>query len=121
MANKVFLNKDGLIEQIYVGKQTFETVIESSSEVMVLGDQLKDKNRKVRVLVNLNKITTVTTNSLLAAADTLNAIPKAKIAIFGGKVFLHKLANLVIAATGRQKTVKLFNTRTLAEKWLKTL
>ena len=117
--NKVFLNKDDFIEQVYEGKQTFQTVMEASAKVMVLADGLNTKKKKVGVLVNIDKITSVSADALLASADTLNSTPDSKIAAFGGNALLHKLANLVILATGRSKTVRVFKSLSQAERWLK--
>ncbi len=117
--NKVFLNKDDVIELVYEGKQTFQSVVEISAHMMVLADELRARKNKIRVLVNINKITNVTADSLLAAADVLDSMSNSKMAVFGGRAFLHKLANLVIVATRKQKTVRLFKSRSQAEKWLR--
>ena len=120
MANRVFLNKEGFIEQTYEGKQTFETVLRAAARVMVVADKLHKNSKKVRVLVNIAEITNVSADALLAGADALNTIYKSKVALFGGQAFVNKLANLVIAAVGRQKTVAIFKNRKQAENWLKS-
>jgi hypothetical protein len=117
--NKVFSNKEGIIEQVYSGKQDFKTVIDFASQTMVIADELIGKKRKVRILVNIRHITGVTADSLLASADALNSFPSAKIAIFGGKRFFNKLTRLVISATRKQETVKIFNSKKKAVRWLK--
>jgi hypothetical protein len=118
MANKVFLNKKGVIEQIYEGRQTFQSVMRAAARVMFLGDDLHKNKKKIRILVNVGGITTVSADALLAAADSLNTILKSKIAVYGGSKLINKLGNLVIMATGRAKTVKIFKSLKLAEKWL---
>lgn len=119
MPNKLFLNKRGFIEQVYEGKQTFYTVCLAAKELMFLIDDLQSKKKKVRVLVNLNKVTKVTVDSIVAAAESFNLPSNIKIAVFGGKALFCKLANLVIYATGKQSFVKVFKTRSEAEDWLK--
>lgn len=119
MANKVFLNKEGFIEQIYEGRQTFERVTKTAAKVMLLSDELHTRKKKIRILIDVKQITIVSADALLAATDSLNTILKSKMAVYGGRKFINKLANLVIAATGREKTVRIFSSRKAAEKWLK--
>ncbi len=119
MANKVFLNKGDVIEQIYDGRQTFQSVTKAAARVMLLGDELHKNKKKIRILIDVSGITTVSADALLAAADSLNTILKSKIAVYGGSNLINKLANLVIVATGRDKTVKIFKTRKAAERWMK--
>ena len=86
---------------------------------MLLGDELHKNKKKIRILIDVSGITTVSADALLAAADSLNTILKSKIAVYGGSNLINKLANLVIVATGRDKTVKIFKTRKAAERWMK--
>lgn len=86
---------------------------------MLLTDQLKVNKKRVRIIVDIGKISSVSADALLAAANALNDLPEAKIAAFGGKPILHKFAALVIAATRRQNSVKVFKTRAEAQKWLR--
>ena len=53
-------------------------------------------------------------SELLVNADELSEIIMAVI-----NAAINKLANLVIVATGRDKTVKIFKTRKAAERWMK--
>jgi hypothetical protein len=120
MPNSVFVGKDQIIEQVYTGRQTFETVTRTAAEVMVLSDNLRIKKQKVRILVNLRGITKVTADALLAASDALNTILPSKIAVHGGNKYLNDLTNLVIAAVGRERSVMVFDIKKEALKWLKS-
>jgi hypothetical protein len=119
MANKVFLNKSGFIEHVYVGGQTFQTIFEDGVKIMLFIDRLVADKKKVRILVNINKITKVSADSLLAAADALKSLPRAKMAIYGGRKLFIRLAELVVSATGKKESVKFFDTKTQAQNWLK--
>ena len=116
--NKVILGKNDLIQQVLVGKQTFESVLESWAQVSQLADELKHQNKKIKILVNLANVTKVNADALIASADAINSVPDAKIATFGGKTLTNKFANLVIAATGRSKTIRVFKLKNQALKWL---
>jgi len=120
MANKVFVNKDGLIEQIYSGRQTFETITKTAAETMLLADRLRASGKKPNFLVNFKNITKVTADALLAASDALNAGLDTKVAIYGGNKYLNDLANLVISAMGKETSVLLFDTKKDASIWLKS-
>lgn len=119
MSNKVFLNKDGYIEHLYIGKQTFQKVFEDGVKIMLIADRLIADKKKVRILTSISNITGVSADSLLAAADALNSLKSAKIAVYGGRKLFKRFAELVILATGRKESVKIFNTKTQARNWLR--
>lgn len=118
MPNSAVINEDNVIEEVYAGKQTFERVTKINAKVMVLADRLRSKRLPVRVMVNIENVTGVTADSLLAASDALNTITKSKIAIYGGTKLLNDLANLVIIAVGRERSVMVFDKKKDAFDWL---
>ena len=119
MPNSAFINEDYIIEQVYRGRQTFETVTKVAAKVMVLADKLQSGRKKVRILVSIRRITGVSADALLAASDALITISKSKIAVYGGNKYLNDLTNLVIAAVGRENSVMVFDRRKEAASWLK--
>ena len=119
MGNRVFLNKKGFIEQVYIGNQNFGSVMDAASELMLLCDKLPANRRKVRILVSVKKIGRISADALLAGAEGLNLMPDAKVAIFGGNKLVNDLVNLVTAAVGREKSVLVFDTKKEALGWLK--
>lgn len=70
---------------------------------MLLSDKLHKQDKKIKILIDVERITIVSADALLAATDSLNTILKSRMAVFGGRKFINKLANLVIAATGRKR------------------
>lgn len=117
--NKVFLNKHGVIEEIFIGRQNFESVMETAVEMMKLSDTLRRKNKKVSILANVRGITSVSADALLAAIDVINSSSISKIVVYGGNSTINRFAELVIIATGRKRSIKIFDNKGRALKWLK--
>ena len=118
MSNKVFLNKDGYIEHVCIGKQTFQRVFEDGVKIMLLADRLVSDKKKVKILTSIKNITGVSADSLLSAADALNSLKGAKVAVYGGRKLFKRFTELVISATGKKDSVKIFKTKTQAQDWL---
>lgn len=121
MANKVFINKEGIIEEVYIGRQTFETINRTAASAMKLTDKLLENKDKgfVRILINLKNIKSISAAAVLASADAINSMKNAKMALFGGEKLPNDLANFIITALGREETIQIFDRRKDAEKWLK--
>lgn len=94
-------------------------MVEAAKDLLFLIDDFERRKKKVKVLVNINKVTHVTADALVAEADSFILPSNIKIAVFGGKALFRKLANLVIVALGLQNRVKVFKTRYQAEEWLR--
>jgi len=119
MVNTAFINSGGIIEQVYIGRQTFRKVTKIAAKIMILSDQIAGRGGKVKILVNITKVKGITADAMLAAADTLNTILESKIAVYGGSKLLNDLANLVIVAVGRTDSVMVFDTKKEAIRWLR--
>lgn len=117
--NKAFLNEEGIIEVIYVGRQTFKKVTKTAGLTMVLRDKLLKEKKKLKVLADLSKITSIAPDALIAAADSMKTKHPTKSALFGGSALINGLAGILISATGKAKDIMIFETRKEAEKWLR--
>lgn len=119
LLNKIFVNKDGVIEEIFVGRQTFKRVSRMAAKAMVIVDTLLAEHMQIKFLVNLRGITTFTADSIIAAYNGLNNTYPAKRALYGGSKLVNGLIKIIVSATGKENKTKLFETRLEAENWLK--
>jgi UDP-N-acetylmuramyl pentapeptide synthase len=118
MANEVSLNKDGYIEIIYEGDQTYESVNKVVQEVLKIITILKEQNKPVKLLNDLSELGGSTYGSRKASAEALLKAEYDKVALFGANLFMKYLSILIIKASGKDSTVKYFDTREEAERWL---
>ncbi|TAL19285.1 hypothetical protein EPN90_03905 [Patescibacteria group bacterium] len=56
MANSVFLNRDGFIEQKYIGDQTYDSVQASVRAILELSKQLRKNGKPVKILTDLSRL-----------------------------------------------------------------
>lgn len=112
--------KNGVIQQTYTGKQSFNSVFESAAKVMTIADELKKEEKDIKVLVDIDKVTGASPDSLIAAADALNVKSEAKVAIYGGHSFIEKIAAFMISAVGKKESIRIFKSRQRAERWLES-
>ncbi len=119
MSNQVFICKDGFINHVYEGDQTYEIVMHDVEKIILLSREFRDNNKPVKVLVDYTNIGTADAGARKAGGDAIKIlIDYDKIALFGTKAWHTLMANLIILATGRSAIVKVFETRTEAINWL---
>lgn len=121
MANRVFLDKAGVIHSVYEGKQDGLNVTQTVRQTAELIQELQAKHpgTPINLLVDLRKIGGQTLAARQVSAHALQTLPYHKIAIFGGSRFLQQVTNLVIAAAHQQDRVKQFPAKAEALAWLK--
>ena len=118
MKNEVFLNNSGLIEQIYVGDQTGQTVTQLADKTKEIIQLLLTNKKPVIILVDLSKLGKSTSDSRKAALEALKNIHYDKVALFGLNSYTKYISSFIIAASGNSSKVKLFDTKQEAKKWL---
>lgn len=116
--NVVFLDKNGLINNQYVGAQTYSSVKMVADNTVQIAHRLKERKLSVNILVNLERITNTNAASRRAASEALRLLIYDKIALFGGSKFLKYVARLIIMASGKSAKIRYFDTKQGAEKWL---
>ena len=118
MNNKVFLDNSGLIEQIYVGNQTGQTITQVANKTKEIIQLLLTNEEPIIVLVDLSKLGKSTSDSRKAALEALKNTTYDKVALFGLSPYTKYLSSFIIAASGNGSRVKLFDTKQKAKKWL---
>ena len=119
MNNKVFINKSELIEQMYVGDQTGDSVDQTLvKRTNPLIAQLKQRRKRILVLINLTKIGTPNASARLVAVNALKQLEYEKIAVYTDNLYIKYVAGFVIKASGRFNDVRTFDDRRNAIKWL---
>jgi len=121
MGNKVFINKDHLIETVYVGVQTASTIRQIAHRTAELAKKLQQQERPVLILVDLRQLHHVTLDGRATASRVLGEIPYQGIAVYGATIFLKHLINLIARATDRRNKIQTFSSRESAVQWLKQL
>lgn len=116
--NKVQINHDNLIEIIFVGDQTQETVMAVSRAGKMLADRLRRQGNPVLVLVNLEGVGGSDVNARRAIANTLKEFNYDRIAAYGASKFVEKATGLVVRAIHKEDKIKVFSLRQDAVTWL---
>jgi hypothetical protein len=120
MPNRIFVNEAGFIEEVYEGDQPDDILGKALDQVAVLAKQTKSVKKPVMVMVDVTKMGKLTTASRKRTVKALKEIPFDKVAVYGYHTFTKALITLIIHAAGKDRDVKLFDTRTAAEAWLES-
>lgn len=116
--NQVRLNSDDLIEVVYRGDQTYETVTAANKTGKMLADRLRRRGAPVLVLVNLGQVGKNDVNARRATAEALKKFEYDRIAVFGASAIIEKTAGLIVRAVRKEKKIRIFPSRQLAVAWL---
>lgn len=116
--NLVRINHDNLIEVIFRGDQTQETVAAVVQAGKMLADRLRRQGSPVLVLANLEDLGNSDANARRAVAKSLKELTYDRVAAYGAPKFVEKVASLVVRAIGREDKVKVFKSRQDAVSWL---
>lgn len=116
--NQVRLNSDDLIEVIYKGDQTAETVIAANEAGRMLADRLRRRGAPVLVLANLQGVGRSDVNARRATALALKKFDYDRIAVYGASTVVEKTAGLLIRAVKKAEKIRLFPARKAAVDWL---
>lgn len=118
MSNRVAIHSDGYIEQEYLGNQTEETLSATLAEMIAIIKSLQKQKRPIRILVNTEGLGKLSIASRKTAVTMLKKVAYDTVAVYGSNTFNRALANLIIQAAGKEKSVKVFSTKTQALDWL---
>lgn len=118
MPNRVFLNKVGIIEQIYEGNQTAETIREMVENTEKISAPIRERKGRVLFLTDMTKVGSATYGSRKTSLEALVKGTYDWIALFGAPPFTRHLADAVIRVAGAEKKCRNFNTRKEARAWL---
>lgn len=118
MADNTVITKGKYIEIRFIGDQSEEKVRSVAEQAMTAAQEFINNDEWVRVLVDLSDQGNTTNESRRASKEAYNYGAYDKIAIIGFNKFLKNFINTVIATSGRQSSVKLFDTKEKALEWL---
>jgi UDP-N-acetylmuramyl pentapeptide synthase len=118
MANKVYINSDGLIEIEVIGDQTPASIQEMGRQVARLCATLRAKGRPVLVLDNLKQLGDTTPEARREVAQLARTLDYDRAAMLGeASAMMRHGTNLMLRAIGRANT-RFFASREAAYIWL---
>ena len=118
MQNEVFINKYGMVEIKVRGDQTVASVQAMGDEAMRSANRLRRAKKRVLILDNLLEIGTVPVEASTRVMELVRASNYDKLAMLGSGRFIKIGANLIFHAAGRGDSVRYFDSRTAAVRWL---
>lgn len=118
MANKVFLNDDGIIEVHAIGVQTEASVRSLAEDVERLGESCRLDGKPVLVLDNIQQMGDISEAGRKVVVEFGKSSIYDKLAMVGAGAFLRLGANLLIGAIGKGSKVRYFENKATAVSWL---
>lgn len=118
MPNKVFLNKDGIVEQTCEGDQTLASIQDLIKDTDEITAKLQEQKKKVLILTDLFRVRNADYGSKKASLAGLTKHHYDRVAIVGASPFMKLLSGSIIEAAGAAERVKNFDTRETALSWL---
>jgi len=119
VSHRVFLNRDGFIEQVYTGDQTGDSIDQAIKKSTNIIKQMQKDGKSVLILVDSTKLGKLSTPTRKSSVEALRNIHYEKVAIYGPNPIAKAMINLIIHASGKHSSVRFFNERPAAEKWLR--
>lgn len=118
-ANKVFLNKDDIIEIHVVGSQTEASVREMGAALRTLLEELEAQKRPLLVLDDLMQMGETNTGARRAVSDLARTLTYDRVAMLGpDKPLMVYGTQLLLQAIGMGRKIKYFVDREAALVWL---
>jgi 1-aminocyclopropane-1-carboxylate deaminase/D-cysteine desulfhydrase-like pyridoxal-dependent ACC family enzyme len=118
MYNKVYVDKDGLLQIWVIGDQSVESVREMGEKLQFYTTDLRSRGCPVLVLDNLLSLGTTTSNARREVSRIARSLDMDRGAMVGGGSRTMRLGtNLMLRAIGRQN-LRYFSSLESAHKWL---
>ena len=110
---------DAIIEQVYRGNQTAETVSEGIAALRQVLTQAGGKAKPARILLDLTNLGKTSAEARAAGARGIRTVPIARVAMYGTNLYNQVMVNLIFQASGKARRFRAFNTKAKAIAWLK--
>lgn len=117
--NKVFINKDGLVEIQVIGDQTVESVQAMGAEALRLALEQRAAGKRALIFDNLLQMgQNVPPEARKVVVELIKSYDYDKLAMLGKGSVLRFGANLMLQATGKGARVKYFDDQEKCVAWL---
>ena len=118
MADKIFLNEEGLIEVQVEGDQTYMTFENLKPDATELLNKLQQAGKPRLGLIDISKQGKFSADSNRAAMEVLESLNYDKLAIFGGNAITTEVSKAIVLAMGKSGNTKVYQKREEAVNWL---
>ncbi len=116
---ETFINPAGFIEQHYKGYQSAPSVIAGIKKMKHCIQALQKQEKPALVLIDITQLTGTSAASRKAGLDGIKSVNYDKAAMYG-PTWTQVLVNTLALVGGKSKTVKAFENRSQAIRWLKS-
>lgn len=118
MADRIFLNEEGIVEVQVEGDQTYMTFVNLRDDAINLLNQLQQAGKPRLGLIDITKQGKFSADSNRAAMEVLESLNYDKLAIFGGNTILTEVSRALVIAMGKSENTRVYKTREEAVKWI---
>jgi len=118
MADRIFLNEEGLIEVQVEGDQTYMTFENLKPDATELLNKLQQAGKPRLGLIDISKQGKFSADSNRAAMEVLESLNYDKLAIFGGNTITTEVSKAIVLAMGKSGNTKVCLKREEAVNWL---
>jgi hypothetical protein len=118
VADRIFLNEEGLIEVQVEGDQTYMTFENLKPDATELLNKLQQAGKPRLGLIDISKQGKFSADSNRAAMEVLESLNYDKLAIFGGNAITTEVSKAIVLAMGKSGNTKVYQKREEAVNWL---
>jgi len=118
MADRIFLNDEGLIEVQVEGDQTYMTFENLKPDATELLNKLQQAGKPRLGLIDISKQGKFSADSNRAAMEVLESLNYDKLAIYGGNAITTEVSKAIVLAMGKSGNTKVYQKREEAVNWL---
>lgn len=117
MENSVYIDEHGVIFNVYVGNQDYNSIVDVIEQTEALIQNL-GAGAEVYILADILRLERLGHGTRQAVARAMK-IPFRRLAIFGASTYQEKIINLMMQAFGRGDHTMMFHDRDKAKAWLR--
>lgn len=118
MADRIFLNEEGMIEVQVEGDQTYMTFVNLKDDAAQLLNKQQEAGKPRLGLIDITKQGKFSADSNRAAMEVLESLNYDKLAIFGGNTLTTEVSKAIVLALGKSENTHVFQKREDAVAWL---
>lgn len=116
--NEVNLRPEGYVEIRLLGDQDYQTIEAIGKACRPIIDRLNYEHKPILGLIDFSEDRSFNAGSNKASLEVLEHIPYHRAAMYGTHPVLIEIGRALIAALGKGKNTKVFNSREEALAWL---
>lgn len=116
--NSVYLDEKGIINHIYIGDQSVQTITDDIAKIRGYVGQVRSQNKPVKLFLDLTAIGKTTDAARRVSIDSTKDLKYDRVAVYTRSLFYKYLVKLVASQLFKFSRIEYFDSKERAISWL---